>query len=275
MTSRTPENGESQLHFPLADYWEDLRATWEGDLGPGPDTSAEARIEVMWLISSLPLGRPLPPDLIVTRAEIREMLQPLSVSSDEDLVSGLFRIASRHLHPKHREYLQTDLQNIREQLQRLAAAASELDNVLEEISAQALDVVRRSYELIAEHFGQHRSVDVTELHIQVGQLATAAQWLAPQLRRKRKRPAHVLRHQTMLDVTRAIEGATGERIQTRWGKTGLCKDEFRGQLGAFVLRFMRRMEPTASEQSLVKLLRRVRKADDSFPSPPKKDSAAR
>jgi hypothetical protein len=276
MTSRRAAKRKDQPRFPLGDFWEDLRSKWEGDLGPhGHDTNVEVRIDVLRIMSTLLPRKPLPNDLIFAESEIRKLLEPLSLENDEKLVSRLYHIAARHLLPKQQQYLEVDLENVRQQLERVAIAARELDRVLDETPGWGLSIAARAHEIIAEHFNRVQYLSPSKLHVAVGELASAAEWVCPQLRRERGRPAHILRHQTMLDLVGAIETASGQTVQTRWGKTGLCKDTFKGALGACVLAFMRRLEPAASEESLVKLHRRVRKAQVASNGPSENKSRAR
>jgi hypothetical protein len=59
----------------------------------------------------------VPPETIVEAEEIRAMLEPLSLNSDDALVARLVEIAARHLRPAQQAYLQTSLRDFREQLE--------------------------------------------------------------------------------------------------------------------------------------------------------------
>lgn len=261
MTRKEAKDRHSPEIFPVEDYWEEARDTWEGDLGEdrlGADHAA--RFEIIAILlerGSLPAQAKA---AIVTKPQIEELVVRLGLDEREQVVERLWAIAGRHLRPVHRKLLGSDLARTKQVLDAITLGISKLEALLEKLPPVTCQFLETSFERMPLRYRSNTSLDIDALERALRDLAHTTFFVAKRLERERKRPVNVLRRQTLKDVAETIEAATGRSIKTTWSKKGRANHTFRGAEGEVLRDFMRVVEPTATERSLVGLLRDVRAA---------------
>ena len=208
--------------------------------------------------------RELPPGIILDEPEIRILLKPLALAGSEHLVDRLIQIAGRYLRPRQQAFLGSDPKSTKSKAAVLLEAATVLERELNDCSGEIHEEINKTHATVAESFGHEAHFDVHRLNADLTNFMQALATLKESIPEERGRPSKALRMQTLLNLIDAIEAASGGSVETTWAKSGTsAKNAFRGSLGTFILNFMTRLEPGASEASLVKDLRAVRQATKS------------
>ena len=254
------ENEPWYRPFPVAEYWEDLRLSWEGNAGgDGPEANVGIRNEVLRLASKV-TNTALPEGLVVDLEQVLELLKALHLHEDQFLAERLFQVAGRYLRPRHQAFLGTTAGETKQLLKKILKATRALDGLLEETAVEVTQVVETAHAELAQGFGHKPSLSVSKLSISLTELEQAVAWLENSIDIAANRPTKTMRLDAVINAALAIEDATGAPIELGSRKSGTAyRDRFKGAGGSVLLNFLKLIAPESSEAALVKDLRDARK----------------
>ena len=266
MAREATENGEDGRPFPVENYWEERVDTWEEaslEDHLGPDHVARfAAIEDAIRSGHL---RPEARWAVIRREQIAELVRALDLNDPEPLIDQLWELSGRHLRPVHRKMLGSDLASTAKLLNQLTAAASKLEQLLDQVPPITRQFLEDCYVRLPKRFQSGERLGINALDQALSNLAHTTYFAALTLTRERKQPPKILRQMTLDSIVQLVEFATGERVSHSWRKGDEQKAAFKGANGKVVLGFMKLVEPRASERSLVEDLVRIRHSRTKAP----------
>lgn len=252
MAHRTLKIPGFPVDFPLERLWENEREYWEGDIGEDPiGDDLDARL---WAIKQAIKSGHVSDgasDTLIDRKDIAELLIPLRLNDPEPTLNSLWRIAGRHLRPKHMEILGSGPKATAQLLDEVRRGVIQLEETVDRLPAVVRDFLIEAFPLLPKPYRNNEKLDIAALERVLPDLGHVVFLVGDALSRRRRRPPHILRRQTLIDAAAAIEAATGNRVQTLWSEKGKPRYKFRGEEGQATLAFMKLVEPGASERALV------------------------
>lgn len=256
------------IDFPIEQLWENERDIWEGAIGEDPiGDDLDARL---WAVRQAIRSGQAPKDAcstVIEREAFADLLAPLELRDPQQTLDSLWRIAGRHLRPRHMEILGSGLKATARLLDAVTRSIVQLDRNLERLPPVVVSFLTDNFSRLPTEVRANEKLDVPVLVHSLLDLGHTANLVSDTLTRKRRRPPIILRRQTLWDAAAAIEEATGSRIQTRWREKDRPCFKFRGENGTALLQFMKIVEPGVSEMALVKDFRSLRKqATNAAPS---------
>lgn len=233
---------------------------WEGDLGEnllGDDYVGRFKAIEVAVRRGL-LGQEAL-TTVITREQIAGIVRRLNVQGPEQLIDQLWSIAGRHLRPVHRKLLGSDAAATSKLLGEIAQAAAELEASLDSLPPITRDFLDECFVRIQPRRRSQRALDINALDLSLTDLIHTTVCVQDQLRRRRKRPAHVLLRQTLWATVLRLEDATGNKASHTWSKGGEKFFRFHDEPGTALRDFMKLVEPQAAEAALVRTLIEIRK----------------
>ena len=260
MARRTSRIPGFPIDFPVEHLWENERVSWEGDLGEDPlGDDLEGRL---WAVRQTIKSGRAPKGAstaLIDRDAIGELLQALNLSDPNPTVDALWRIAGRHLRPKHMEILGSGPKAMAVLLNEIRRNVVQLESTVDRLPPVVRDFLTTAFPMLPSQYRNNDRLDLEALERALPDLGHVVYLVGDALARTRRRPPNILRQQTLLDAAAAIEKATGHQIQTHWREKDKPCFKFRGDDGKALLEFMKIIEPGASEMALVKDFRALRK----------------
>lgn len=261
MARRTLKIPGFPVDFPLERLWENEREYWEGDIGEDPiGDDLDARL---WAIrQAIKSGhtRDDASGTLIDRKDIAELLMPLRLPDPEPTLTGLWRIAGRHLRPKHMEILGSGPKATAELLDEVRRGVIRLEEAVDRLPPIVRDFLTEAFPLLPKSHRNHDELDIVALERILPDLGHVVFSVGDALTRRRRRPPNILRRQTLFDAAITIEAATGHPVGTVWSENGKPCFRFRGDEGLAILTFMKLVEPGVSEMALVKDFRKRKTA---------------
>lgn len=242
------------IDFPVERLWENERTSWEGDLGEDPlGDDLEGRL---WAVK-LAIKSGVAPDgasrTLIDRNDIERLLEALELSDPAPAMEALWRIAGRHLRPKHMEILGSGPKAIATLLDEIRRNVVQLEETVDRLPLVVRAFLSESFRMLPSQLRNNDELDLIALERALPDLGHIVYFIGEALARRRRRPPNILRRQTLLDAADAIEEATGDRIQTRWREKDTPCFKFRGEDGQALVEFMKMVEPGVSEKALPQL----------------------
>lgn len=270
MTRKTLKIPGFPIDFPIERLWENERPSWEGELGEDPlGDDLEGRLWAVRLAIKKGLAPEDAPTSLIDRNSIEALLDPLVLSDPYQTVDALWRIAGRHLRPRHMEILGSGPKAIAALLDEIRRNVIQLEATVDRLPPVVRDFLTEAFQMLPSQCQNNDRLDLAALERALPDLGHVVYFVADTLARKRRRPPNILRRQTLLDAAAAIEEATGNRIRTHWREKDRPCFKFRGEDGRALLGFMKIVEPGVSEMALVKDFRTLRKKETWAPPPGK------
>ena len=260
MARRTLKIPGFPVDFPLERLWENERECWEGGIGEDPiGDDLDARL---WAIrQAIKSGNASEgaSDTLIDRKDVAELLIPLRLSDPEPTLDSLWRVAGRHLRPKHMEILGSGPKATAELLDEVRRAVIQLEESVDRLPVVVRDFLIETFPLLPKPYRNNDKLDIAALERVLPDLGHMAFLVGDALSRRRRRPPHILRRQTLIDAAATIEAATGNRVRTLWSEKGKPRYKFQGEEGEATLAFIKLVEPWASERALVTDFRKRKK----------------
>jgi hypothetical protein len=270
MARRTYKIPGFPIDIPLERLWESERENWEGDIGEDPiGDDLDARL---WAVRQAIKSGHAPTDAsstLIARDDIAGLIRPLRLNDAAPTVDRLWRIAGRHLRPRHMEILGSDPKAIAELLDQVRRSIIQLEGALDRIPPVVRDFLTEVFPMLPRPYRNNEKLDLVATERALPDLGHVVFLVGDALTRRRRRPPKILRRQTLVDAAATIEAGTGNGIKTRWSEKGETCFKFRGDEGQALLAFMKLVEPTVSEMALVKDFRALRKQTTKISTPNK------